>query len=285
MDEFGRYGVWVNRQRWPVDPGEIAAAAAEVEALGFGSLWIGGSPPDDLVFIEALLAATRTLVVGTSIVDVWDSDAGVLSASHERVRDRFPGRFYLGLGSSHAPIVEASGQSYTRPVSKLRAFASSLTTPANERLLAALGPKALATAREVSGGAVPYLVPPAHTADARRILGPDRLLIPEQKIYLGADPARARAAGRARVTPYLALPNYVNNLRRYGLTDADFAGEGSDRWVDTVVAWGDDETVRKRVDAHFGAGADHVAVQVLGEPESTGLPRAEWRAAARVLLG
>jgi probable F420-dependent oxidoreductase len=215
---------------------------------------------------------------------VWRSDPAVLNASHERLRTRFPGRFYLGLGSGHAPAVEATGQKYVRPVSKLREFASSLTTPASERLFAALGPRALEATRELSGGALPYLVPPAHTADARRILGPDRLLIPEQKIVLGTDPATARAAGRAGTRQYLVLPNYLNNLRRYGLTDDDFAGEGSDRWVDTLVVWGDDETLRKGVNAHFEAGADHVAIQALGAPGDTGLPRAEWRAAAKALM-
>jgi probable F420-dependent oxidoreductase len=284
MDEFGRYGVWAALPLWPTDAGEIAAAAAEIEALGYGSAWIGGSPPDDLALAELILAATSTLVVGTSIIDVWGGDPAVLSASHERLRTRFPGRFYLGLGSGHAPAVEATGQKYVRPVSKLREFASSLTTPASERLFAALGPKALEAARELSGGALPYLVPPAHTADARKILGPDRLLIPEQKIVLSTDPAAARAAGRAGTGHYLTLPNYLNNLRRYGLTDDDFTGEGSDRWVDTLVVWGDDETVRKGVDAHFEAGADHVAIQALAAPGSSGLPRAEWRAAATALM-
>jgi probable F420-dependent oxidoreductase len=284
MDEFGRYGVWAPLRLWPTDAGEIAAAAAEVEALGYGAVWIGGSPPDDLALAESILAATSTVVVGTSIVDVWRSDAAVLSASHERLRARFPGRFYLGLGSGHAPSVEATGQKYVRPVSKLREFASSLTTPASERLLAALGPKALQASRELSGGALPYLVPPAHTADARKILGPDRLLIPEQKVVLGTDPDAARAAGRAGTRQYLGLPNYLNNLRRYGLTDEDFAGEGSDRWVDTLVVWGDAETVRRGVNAHFEAGADHVAIQALPAPGSPGLPRAEWRAAAKALM-
>jgi probable F420-dependent oxidoreductase len=284
MDEFGRYGVWASRRLWPTDSGEIATAAAEIEALGYGSAWIGGSPPDDLDLVETILAATSTLVVGTSIVDVWRSDPAVLSASHERLRNRFPGRFYLGLGSGHAPSTEATGQKYVRPLSRLRDFASSLTTPSSERLFAALGPKTLEATRELSGGALPYLVPPAHTADARQILGPDRLLIPEQKIVLNTDPVAARAAGRAGTKHYLELPNYLNNLRRYGLTDDDFTAEGSDRWVDTLVVWGDDDTVRKGVNAHFEAGADHVAIQALPAPGTTGLPRAEWRAAAKVLL-
>ena len=283
MDEFDRYGVWASRRLWPEDPGELADAAAELESLGYGSVWIGGLA-DDLALPEAILAATTHLVVGTSIVDVWRSDAVALSASHNRLRTRFPGRFYLGLGSGHAPTVEATGQKYVRPVSKLRTFAESLSAvPTDERLFAALGLKALQAARDLSAGALPYLVPPAHTADARKILGTDRLLIPEQKVFLGTDEAVARAVARKRTGQYLALPNYVNNLRRYGLTDEDFAGHGSDRWVDTVVVWGDEDAIRKGVNAHVDAGADHVAVQALSA-SSDGLPRAEWRAIAQALI-
>jgi probable F420-dependent oxidoreductase len=284
MDEFDRYGVWASRRLWPEDPGELADAAAELESLGYGSVWIGGLA-DDLALPEAILAATTHLVVGTSIVDVWRSDAVALSASHNRLRTRFPGRFYLSLGSGHAPMVEATGQTYVRPVSKLRTFAESLlAVPTDERLFAALGPKALEAARDLSAGALPYLVPPAHTADARKILGTDRLLIPEQKVFLGTDEAVARAVARKRTGQYLALPNYVNNLRRYGLTDEDFAGHGSDRWVDTVVVWGDEDAIRKGVNAHVDAGADHVAVQALSASSDGGLPRAEWRAIAQALI-
>jgi probable F420-dependent oxidoreductase len=282
----GRYGVWVPGRLWPADPSEIAEAATELEGLGYGSVWIGGSPPDDLGLAEAILKATTALTVGTSIIDVWRSDPTVLSLSHTRLRTTYPGRFYLGLGTGHAPSVEATGQRYVRPLSKLRAFLEALdpAVPVDERLIAALGPKALALAAERTAGALPYLVPPQHTAHARRILGPERLLIPEQKVFLGTDEALARAVARRRTADYLQLPNYLNNLRNYGLTDEDFAGEGSDRWVDTLVAWGDEDAVRKRVDAHLQAGADRVAVQVLSASPEPKLPRHEWRAVAATLL-
>jgi probable F420-dependent oxidoreductase len=286
MNKFGRYGVWVSRRLWPQDAGEVAAAAAELESLGFGSVWIGGSPPDDLALPEAILAATSRLVVGTSIVDIWRSDPVALSASHARIRGQFPGRFHLGLGSGHAPATEATGQRYVRPLSKLRSFVDALSgVPIEERMLAALGPKALEAARDISAGALPYLVPPAHTADARKILGPDRLLIPEQKVILTTDAAQAREIGRRGAANYLVLPNYLNNLRRYGLTDDDFANGGSDRLVDTVLVWGDAEAVRNGVKAHLDAGADHVAVQALSASTDQKLPRAEWRALAAALVG
>jgi probable F420-dependent oxidoreductase len=286
MNQFGRYGVWVSRRLWPQDAGEVAAAAAELESLGFGSVWIGGSPPDDLALLEAILAATSQLVVGTSIVDIWRSDPVALSASHVRIRGQFPGRFYLGLGSGHAPAAEETGQRYVRPLSKLRSFVEALNgVPLEERMLAALGPKALEAARDISAGALPYLVPPAHTADARKTLGPDRLLIPEQKVILTTDAAQAREIGRRGAAIYLVLPNYLNNLRRYGLTDADFANGGTDRLVDTVLVWGDAEAVRNGVNAHLDAGADHVAIQAPSASTDQRLPRAEWRALASALIG
>jgi probable F420-dependent oxidoreductase len=287
MRELGRYGIWVSRRYWPAGSAEVAAAAAELEDLGYGSVWIGGSPPDDLALPEAILNATRSLVVGTSIVNVWMSDPDALAASHQRLRTAFGDRFVLGLGAGHAPAVEATGQRYVRPLSKVRDFLDAIAdrVPPAERMIAALGPKALATAAASTAGALPYLVPPAHTGDARAILGPDRLLVPEQKVFLGTDPAVARDAGRRGTRQYLNLPNYTTNLRRYGLTDDDFAGAGSDRWVDTTVVWGDADAVRDGVGAHFAAGADHVAVQALSSSPDQALPRAEWRALAGVLLG
>lgn len=286
MDAFGRYGVWVSSRAWPTDRAEIAEAAAELETLGYGSVWLGGSPPDDLALAEAVLAATSRLVVGTSIIDIWRSDPAVAAESAARLRSSFPGRFYLGIGSGHAPTAEAMGQRYVRPLSKLRDYLGAIdSVPVGERMIAALGPKALETARELTAGALPYLVPPAHTRDARAILGDGKLLIPEQKVVLGTDATVAREVGRRATDHYLRLPNYTNNLRRYGLTEDDFAGEGSDRWVDTVVTWGDAKAVKDGVDAHLAAGADHVAVQVLAESPEPVLPRAEWRAMAEVLFG
>jgi probable F420-dependent oxidoreductase len=285
MDQIGRYGVWISSRSWPTTQTEIASAAAELESLGYGSIWLGGSPPDDLALAEAILAATSRVVVGTSIIDIWRSDPAVLAVSDARVRAAYPGRFYLGLGSGHAPTAESLGQKYVRPLSKLRDFLGTLPdVPVEERMIAALGPKALAAARDLTAGALPYLVPAAHTADARAILGPDKLLIPEQKVFLGTDPQVARAAGKKNIAGYLKLPNYLNNLRRYGLTDEDFTGEGSDRWVDTLVAWGDEKTVKERVDAHLAAGADHVAIQAVPRSTDPVLPQTEWRALAEILF-
>ncbi|MBM2616798.1 LLM class F420-dependent oxidoreductase [Actinoplanes sp. LDG1-06] len=285
MNELGRYGIWISRHDWPHDANAIASAAQELEALGYGSIWIGASPPDDLALPEALLSATSTLVVGTSIVDIWHSHGETLAASHSRLSAQFPGRFYLGVGSGHAPTAASVGQSYTRPLTQLRSFLNDklARVPSSERMIAALGPKALATARDLTAGALPYLMPPEHTATAREILGPDRLLIPEQKVFLGTDPAEARTVARRRLKTYLSLPNYTNAWRPHGFTDTDLAGEGSDRLVDWAVAWGTPESVRARVEAHLTAGANHVALQVLSTNPDPHLPRPEWQALARAL--
>nr|WP_296072297.1 TIGR03620 family F420-dependent LLM class oxidoreductase [uncultured Actinoplanes sp.] len=286
MNDLGRYGIWISGRNWPAEPNLVATAAQELESLGFGAVWIGGSPSDDLELPEAILAATSTLVVGTSIVDIWRSNGARLAASHTRIRRHFPGRFYLGVGSGHAPTAESLGQLYSKPLSRLRDFVSDKLreVPQDERLIAALGPKALEAARELTAGALPYLMPPAHTADARKILGSDRLLISEQKIFLGTDAAAARAVGRRVLRSYLELPNYTTALRRYGMTDADLSGAGSDRFIDSAVVWGDDEAVREGVAAHLTAGADQVAIQVLSADASPHLPREEWRHLAEFLF-
>jgi len=285
VDDFGRYGIWISRKHWPDDAGLTAGAAQELEALGFGSVWIGGSPPDDLLLPEALLAATSRLVVGTSIVDIWRSDGPRLAASHARIQGQFPGRFYLGVGSGHAPTAEALGQLYEKPLTRLRTFLTEQLreVPPAERLIAALGPKTLAAARDLTAGALPYLMPPAHTAQARSILGPDRLLIPEQKVFLGTDRAQAHEVARRMARSYLAMPNYTNALRRFDLTEADLSGEGSDQFLDQAVIWGDDDTIRAGIGAHLEAGADHVAIQILPADPTDHLPRDEWRRLAKLL--
>lgn len=286
VTDFGSYGIWVSRRHWPDDANEVAAAAQELESLGFGSVWLGSNPPDDLALPEALLAATSRLVVGTSIVDIWRSDGPRLSASHARITGQFPGRFYLGVGSGHAPTAEAMGQLYLKPLTRLREFLTDKLrdVPPAERLIAALGPKTLEAARELTAGALPYLMPPAHTAAAREILGPDRLLIPEQKVFLGAERDQAHEVARRMARAYLAMPNYTNALKRFDLTDADLTGEGSARFLDQAVIWGDDHRIRAGVDAHLTAGANHVAVQVLPQNPEDHLPRPEWRHLAQILF-
>ena len=281
--ELAPFALWLSRRALPPDEASQRDVAAELDDLGFGALWVGGSPPGDLGLAETLLGASRRLVVGTSIVNVWTEPAAVVAASTERLRGRFGDRFVLGLGNSHAPAVEARGQSYTKPLSKLRSYLEELDdlgVPAEARVIAALGPKALELAATATAGAVPYLTTPEHTAQARAAVG-DRLLVPEHKIVLERDPERARAVGRKTLAMYLRLPNYVNAWRRLGFEEADLADGGSDRLVDALVAHGEVDTVMARVTEHLDAGADQIAIQPL-DPEGR-LPREQWRAVADVL--
>jgi probable F420-dependent oxidoreductase len=286
--ELGPVGIWSGEFR-AVDEGAARAAAAELEELGFGALWIpGGAGGPILETIGTLLDATRRIVLATGILNVWMHDPGEVAQDHGRLTGRHPGRFLLGLGVSHAPLVESSGeQRYERPLGVMVRYLDALdmalpAVPTAERVLAALGPKMLELSAARSAGAHPYLVDPEHTAFARRTLGPGPLLAPEQKVVIGRDPATARAMARRHLKIYLGLPNYVNNLRRVGYTEEDVAGDGSDRLMDGIVAWGDVETVAGRVRQHLDAGADHVCIQILGESRRE-LPLAEWREFAAAL--
>jgi probable F420-dependent oxidoreductase len=256
--ELGRIGIW----RHP--SGLTPEVAAEVEGLGYGAIWLGGSPGGDLGVVEDLLGATDHIAVATGIVNVWKDDAATIGADYHRITSRYPGRFLLGLGIGHP---EATAE-YQRPYAKLVSYLDGLDdlkVPAEGRVLAALGPRVLRLAADRSAGAHPYLVTPEHTRQARQILGDGPLLAPEQKVVLETDPERARAIARPRVqNPYLGLRNYLSNLRRLGWTDADFAGGGSDALIDALVVHGDAAALAQGITAHLDAGADHVAVQVLG---------------------
>ena len=259
-DHLGRFGVW--RGSGQVTP-ELAVG---LERLGYGTLWLGGSPDGELSQVDELLDATTTLTLATGIVNMWKDDARTVAASFRRIEDRRPGRFLLGVGAGHR---EAT-QEYASPYDTLVRYVDVLRAegvPADSLVLAALGPRVLRLSAERAGGAHPYLVPPEHTRQARQILGPGPLLAPEQKVVLEADPQKARAIGRPRVqNPYLGLINYTANLRRLGFGDDDLAGGGSDALIDALVAHGSGEQVAARLAEHFDAGADHVCVQLLTAP-------------------
>ena len=261
-DELGRYGVWRTAQ--DVTP----ELAAHLEQLGFGALWLGGSPAGDLHDVEPLLAATTRLTVATGIVNVWSSDARETAAAWARVEATAPGRFLLGVGIGHP---EATKE-YASPYETLRGYVETLLdggVPAGRLVLAALGPRVLRLAAERTAGAHPYLTTPEHTRVAREVLGADPVLAPEHKVVLDTDPERARALGRSRVEkPYLHLSNYTANLRRLGWSDEDIEAPGSDALIDALVAHGTGAEVAARLEEHLAAGAVHVAVQLLTPPEA-----------------
>jgi probable F420-dependent oxidoreductase len=243
---------------------DAAAYGREIEAAGFTSVWFPGmNSVEDLAAVEPMLAATDRLVLGTGIASVWTWTPDELARETNRLAAAYPGRFILGLGVSHAPLVESTGQAYVKPYSKMARFLDELPEVTAPVVLAALGPKMLELSRDRALGAHPYFTPPEHTAYARRVLGAQPLLIPEVAAAL-APGEHGAAAARAYAKLYLGLPNYTNNLKRFGFTDADFAGAGSDRLISTVVPNGP-VAIATRLREHLAAGADHVVVQLVTE--------------------
>ena len=291
--QIGRVGIWTFQlDQQPA--AKAQEAAAELESLGYGAIWIPEAMGREAFTNSALLlAGTRRIAVATGIANVWARDAMAMAAAQKTLAEAYPGRFLLGVGVSHAPLVDAvRGHNYAKPLTFMREYLAKMDAapflavgPAAppERVIGALHPKMLALAREASAGAHPYLVTPEHTARARAILGRDRLLAPEQAAVLETDPGVARATGRAHLSIYLGLPNYRRNLQTLGFGEADRADGGSDRLVDAIVAWGDVDAIARRVRAHHDAGADHVCVQVL-DPDPRALPMRQWRTLAPALL-
>lgn len=247
-------------------------AARELEALGYGSLWFGEGPTnkEPLAHAGLLLAATERLLIGSGIANIWTRDPVAMHAGGQTLSEAYPGRFVLGIGVSHASLVNARGHDYARPLTAMRSYLDGMEAspyagpePADggPRMLAALRPKMLELAGQRTAGAHSYFVPPEHTAAARKLLGPGPLLIPEQAVVLEADPTVARALAREHMAFYLGAPNYRNALLELGWTADDLDGGGSDRLVDAIVAWGDEVAIVERVRAHHEAGADHVLIQ------------------------
>jgi probable F420-dependent oxidoreductase len=256
--DLGKFGVW--QGAYATTP----EMAKRLEGLGYSTLWLGG-PPVDLAGIDDLLGATDKLIVGSSIYNVTSGDAATLAAAYRRIEQAFPDRLLLGLGVGHPEQTEG----YATPMAAMNTFLDDLDThgvPSERTALAALGPKMLDLARDRTGGAVPYLVSVEHSRRARKALGPQSVLAPEQKVVLEPDADRARALARPRVRhPYLGLVNYRNNLRRLGFDDEDLAGDGSDRLIDALVVHGDPTDVARGLRAHLDAGADHVQIHLVSE--------------------
>ncbi len=254
--DLGRYGVWTFGTPTPEQ-------AAAIEKLGYGAVWIGGSPAGDLDYVEPLLDATESLQVATGIVNVWTAPAEQVAEAYHRIEDKYPGRFLLGIGIGHPEHTEE----YRKPYDVLVEYLDVLDgkkVPTSRRVIAALGPKVLKLAAQRSAGAHPYLTTPQHTGEARTILGPTVFLAPEHKVVLARDAEASRKIGRETVDFYLNLSNYLNNWKRLGFTDEDIAKPGSDRLIDAVVAHGTPDDIAKALNEHREAGADHVAIQVLG---------------------
>lgn len=256
LGRFGSFGRGVTPQQ-----------ATEIEALGYGAVWVGGSPPAALSWVEPILQATTTLCVATGIVNIWSAPAQRVAESFHRIEAAYPGRFLLGIGVGHAEMISE----YHKPYNALVEYLDRLDdygVPANRRVVAALGPRVLGLSARRSAGAHPYLTTPEHTARARELIGPSAFLAPEHKVVLTTDSARARTVGRQALDMYFNLANYRNNWKRLGFTDDEVSRPGSDRLVDAVVAYGTPDAIAARLNEHLLAGADHVPIQVLTEDDN-----------------
>jgi probable F420-dependent oxidoreductase len=277
--KLGKLGVWNAMDAMSAADG--AAFAKRVEAWGYSALWLPESRGRNvLVHSSWLLANTTRLILAPGIANIYARDPMAMANGQRALAEQSGGRFLLGVGVSHAPSVEGlRGHVYGKPVATMRAYLTAMAAaqyaapdPPEKPLtvVAALGPRMLELSASAADGAHPYNVPPDHTAEARRIMGPGKLLCPEVWVCLENDAARARAAARQALAPYMRLDNYVNNWRRLGFGD-DLAGGGSDRLVDANVAWGDEAAIRKRIQEHWDAGADHVCIQTI-RPDGARLP-------------
>ena len=272
MGNFGVFGLF---QQWEQ---VTAAQLREIEALGYGAIWAGGSPPAELDWVEPILDLTENLKVATGIVNIWSAAAGPVAESFHRIEAAHPGRFLLGIGAGHPELIAE----YRKPYDALTEYLDKLDeygVPEGRRVVAALGPQVLKLAARRSAGAHPYLTTPEHTARARALLGPDAFLAPEHKVVLTADERsreeyvtdersrEARAVGRDHLGVYLQGTNYTNNWKRLGFTDSDVAAPGSDALIDALIAYGSTDAIVARLKEHLAAGADHVPVQVLTGPD------------------
>ena len=272
--ELGKLGVWYFLET--LNAQKAAETAQRIEKIGYSALWIPettGRHP--LAHAAWLLANTEKLILATGIANIYNREPGVSVSGQRTLAEQSGNRFLLGLGVSHAPLVEGvRGLEYKPPVATMRTYLDGMEKSADQQglggpsagldtptVIAALGPKMLALAAEKTAGAHPYFVSPDHTKMARDVLGPKPWLCVEQKVVLETDPAKARELARGIAQIYLPLPNYRNNWLRMGLSEEDLENGGSDRFIDATFAWGDMDTIRKRINEHFDAGASHVCIQ------------------------
>jgi len=285
--QLGGTGIWSGQLRYG-DAGEIADAAAELDELGYDAIWIPDVGGDVVGSVENLLRAAPRVAVATGILNIWMHTPAEVARQRASWSDAWTRRFLLGLGVSHAPLIDHGHPGrYDKPFSKMVEYLDGLDlaevpVPVEARVLAALRPRMLGLARDRAAGIHPYFVPAEHVAKARATLGAASTIAVELAVVLDRDPSTARETARRHTAVYVNLPNYTNNLRDFGFGDDDFADRGSDRLVDAIVAWGSLETVRGRVSALRDAGADHVCVQVIRPDDD--VPRAEWRELAAALI-
>jgi probable F420-dependent oxidoreductase len=262
---LGRLGVWYSTDK--LNGAQLGDLMKVVEKNGYSAFWYPESRGyESMSLATYLLSHSKTLTIGSSIANIYARDPYTARRAMISLNDWFGGRFILGLGVSHIPMVEGlRGHRYDKPLSTMRAYLEAIHKDLGGKpapvVVAALGPKMLELSAQMAMGAVPYNVTPRHTAQAAKILGPKKILAVEQKVTIETDPAKARALGRKELSRYMVLPNYRNNWLREGFTEQDLADGGSDKFIDAMCLWGDAATVKKGLHAHFDAGATHVCLQ------------------------
>ena len=261
--QLGKFGAFGHHSMWQqVSPEQLR----DIEALGYGAIWAGGSPAAELSWVDPILEQTNALKLATGIVNIWTAEPGPVAESFHRIEKAYPGRFLLGIGVGHPEATQEN----RKPMDAITDYLDKLDeygVPKNSRVVAALAPKMLKLSADRAAGPHPYLTTPEHTAEARKLIGPDAFIAPEHKVVLTTDAEKARATGRKALEIYLNLANYLNSWKRLGFTDEDVAKPGSDRLVDAVVAYGTPDEIAARLKEHISAGADHVPVQVLTGPD------------------
>lgn len=290
--DIGTYGIWTNLLDLQPTPA-VREAVARLDAMGWGALWRPeATGRDPLVSAAVYLEACDRMAVATGIAQTYARHPLTMSAGVKTLDEAYPGRFLLGLGVSHAPMIETvRGLDYSTPLADMSRYLDDMdaapytalaASDRPHRILAALGPRMLALSADKADGAHPYFTTPDHTATSRDIIGPDAFLAPEQMCVVETDPGRARSIARDNMARYLQLPNYTNNLMRLGFEEAEIA-DVSDRLVDAIVVWGDIDVIVARVTEHLDAGADHVCIQALTDDPAQ-LPFADWQQLADALL-
>ena len=275
--ELGRFGIWTSYRA--LGDENVGAAARTAERLGYGTLWLGGSPSPQR--LKPMLEATTKLTLATAITNVWSDAPEQAAAEFAELERDHPGRVLLGIGIGHP---EATSD-YEHPLKTMREYLDGLDgaatpVPSDRRCIAALGPKMLDLSAERTLGTHPYFVPVDHTRYARERLGPSALIAPELACVVDTDKDRAREAARKYAALYLNLRNYTGTLLRLGFTEQDIADGGSDRLLDAVVPQGSAVEIAAVVRDHIDAGADHVCLQTVGVK---GIPEREWSALAQAL--
>jgi probable F420-dependent oxidoreductase len=287
LQNLGRLGIWSRELRFG-EAADMRAGAAELEQMGFGTLWVPGGFDGPLLAICAdQLGATSRIALATGILNVFGHDPADVAREQAAIDERFPGRFLLGIGVGHAKFLSPEAQEQSRrPLEVIARYLDELErhAPAGSspsRAVAALAPRMVQLARERTLGIHPYMVPVSHTVEVRAALGEGPLVLTELSVVLGTDNDDLRARARLDLALYLTLPNYVRTWSRLGFGEDDLADGGSDRLVDAVYGLGTVEQIGERVREHLAAGADHVCLRVVTNAPMTGagetLPRAAWR--------